>query len=70
MTDTMQHCYLVEGNGLWLQSYVIVFAPDEAAAKAAALPLLLSVETKNQLEWLKVREIPQTGATLVWNGDY
>lgn len=67
-----EKCYIVEGQGVWLGAYAIVFAIDEAAARDAAMSLFTEhgLDKNMSLSGLEVREVPKHGAHLVWNGDY
>lgn len=65
-------CYIVTGRGVYLAAYAVVFAPDEAAARADAIKLFCEHRLcdKNWADELEVRKVLKSGAHLISDGDY
>jgi len=67
-----ERCYVVTGQGVYLSAYAVVFATDDNAARDMAMGLFAEHELyKNASRTdLDLREVPKSGAHLIWNGDY
>jgi hypothetical protein len=70
--DEQLRCYIITGQGVWLYAYAVVFAVDEAMARQEAIALFheRGLMKNTSPADLTVREIPNHGAHLVWDGDY
>jgi len=70
--DGSLKCYLVESEGVYLGADTIVFARTEGEALELASVALAERNLKPPVygDGEKVKRIPMSGATVIWDGDY
>lgn len=66
-----RRCYAVSAKGVYLSAYLVVFAANKAHARRLALAKLRMDEPGiSDPEIYKIEAITESGAHVLWNGDY